>query len=195
MPKKDEKKSTEKQNQEKSEEDKQERKSLIATLRRSISIKGFSKKEPPRDPMNLLVTLSPTKHLDIIEYIEDNIPSGGRAEWVRDSIRLKMRIESGVYGLNTGEQDSSSLKDTEEMMSSVFGQFADVMTQIMNDMKETRGGRAPARVQPERREKRPERSSGGPPTIKKIEGEQPEKEIKPDRPSLDDAIGAIVVVE
>jgi len=183
-----------------SELEKSKRRSLISALKRSISVKTPTTVSG-KEPMNIVITLSPTKHADIIEYIEENIPAGGRAEWVRDSIRLKMRIERGVYGLNTS-QDSK--KGTEETLQAVFGQFAEVMTQMMNNLRASPSA-APQRLSPLREEAplrtAPSRAeptlSGGPPKIKKLEVEEGSKvkEIKPDRPSLDDAIGAIVVVE
>jgi hypothetical protein len=110
-----------------------------------------------------------------------------------------MRIERGIYGLNTGGQESNQ-KDTEEMMQNVFGQFAEVMTKVMTDLKSTTGtdGRmvtpvrdtSPPRIRPERE------PPSGPPKLKKIETDKKEQpDIKPDRPSLDDAMGAIIVVE
>ncbi|MBK5113423.1 MAG: hypothetical protein KGD59_05730 [Candidatus Heimdallarchaeota archaeon] len=177
------------------------RRSLISALRRGISIKGDSPSGSIQDPMNIVITLSPAKHADIIEYIENTVPAGGRAEWVRDSIRLKMRIERGVYGLNTSGQDETQ-KGTEESLQTVFGQFAEVMTKVMSDLKteqpESKPVRATAsdtdRPRPPPRE-RVER--GGPPQLKKVEVTKDKEleELKPDRPSLDDAIGAIVVVE
>lgn len=177
-------------------EEKRERKSLIETLRRSISLRGPPKEEEEISPMNLVVTLNPLKHRDIIEYIEENISSGGRAEWVRDSIRLKMRVEEGVYGLNASEK---SQKETQEMMQSVFGQFAEVMTQVMTDLKNQggmRGGRPSSSVRQSRpRSTRDRRPTGGPPKLKKVEGKGTSEDLKPERPALDDAIGSIVVVE
>ncbi|NHJ03214.1 MAG: hypothetical protein EAX90_00150 [Candidatus Heimdallarchaeota archaeon] len=180
--------------------EKGKRRTLISTLKRSISLKGDKTDSLSFEAMNIVISLNPAKHMDIIEYIEENVPAGGRPEWVRDSIRLKMRIERGVYGLNTSGQNGS--KDSEETLQSVFGQFAEVMTKVMTDLKtsqpttqaqmtstETRRQRAP----PSQIE-RP--ASGGPPQLKKVEAsEEDKKEFKPDRPSLDDAIGAIIVVE
>ncbi|MHA1243310.1 MAG: hypothetical protein ACTSP7_01940 [Candidatus Heimdallarchaeota archaeon] len=69
------------------EQEKGKRRSLISTLKRSITIKGGDKGVSTlKDPMNIVITLSPAKHVDIIEYIEDTVPAGGRAEWVRDSM-------------------------------------------------------------------------------------------------------------
>ncbi|MBD3191733.1 MAG: hypothetical protein GF308_13885 [Candidatus Heimdallarchaeota archaeon] len=178
------------------EEEKKERKSLIETLRRSISLRGAKKEEEEEEisPMNLVVTLNPLKHRDIIEYIEENISSGGRAEWVRDSIRLKMRVEEGVYGLNASEK---SQQETQEMMQSVFGQFAEVMTQVMTDLK-SQGGMRSRPASPSVRPSRTTRdrgTPGAPPKLKKVEGKGPSEDFRPERPALDDAIGAIVVVE
>jgi hypothetical protein len=193
------KKTVTKETKESQEEGK--RRSLISALRRGISIKGESPSGSIQDPMNIVITLSPAKHADIIEYIENTVHAGGRAEWVRDSIRLKMRIERGVYGLNTSGQDETQ-KGTEETLQTVFGQFAEVMTKVMSDLKteqpESKPVRAAAsdadRPRPPPRE-RVER--GGPPQLKKVEVTKDKEleELKPDRPSLDDAIGAIVVVE
>ncbi|MHA1355397.1 MAG: hypothetical protein ACTSR1_09525, partial [Candidatus Heimdallarchaeota archaeon] len=117
------------------EQEKGKRRSLISTLKRSITIKGGDKAvSSSKDPMNIVITLSPAKHVDIIEYIEETVPAGGRAEWVRDSIRLKMRIEKGVYGLNTTGQNGSP-KESEEALQAVFGQFAEVMSKMMTDLK------------------------------------------------------------
>ncbi|MCF2142733.1 MAG: hypothetical protein K9W42_03445 [Candidatus Heimdallarchaeota archaeon] len=184
-----------------SELEKSKRRSLISALKRSISVKTPTS---PRgtEPMNIVITLSPNKHADIIEYIEENIPAGGRAEWVRDSIRLKMRIERGVFGLNAGQETT---RGTEETLQAVFGQFAEVMTKMMNNLREGQTA-TPQRLTPPREDmqirptprRREPSVSGGPPKIKKIEtaeGGEKVKEIKPERPSLDDAIGAIVVVE
>ena len=178
--------------------DKGKRRSLISTLKRSISIKGGDKPVSTlKDPMNIVITLSPAKHADIIEYIEETVPAGGRAEWVRDSIRLKIRIEKGVYGLNTSGQS----KESEEQLQTVFGQFAEVMTKMMTDLRTTqptpsRTAEAAPIAAPKRpvtpRERPP---PGGPPQLKKIETDEKAEEIKPDRPSLDDAIGAIIIVE
>ena len=181
--------------------DKGKRRTLISTLKRSISIKSDKPESTITEPMNIVITLSPAKHLDIIEYIDENVAPGGRAEWVRDSIRLKMRIERGVYGLNTGSEET---KDTESLQA-VFGQFAEVMTKVMTDLRD---GQAPAGAQPAartaaepaRRPRPPKIESGttrgGPPQLKKIETDEAnKKESLPDRPSLDDAIGAIIVVE
>ncbi len=180
-------------------QEKGKRRSLISTLKRSISIKGGVKSTSTlKDPMNIVITLSPAKHADIIEYIEETVPGGGRAEWVRDSIRLKMRIEKGVYGLSTSGQNGSP-KESEEALQTVFGQFAEVMSKMMTDLKTpqptssatgTRPIPSPSRSTTPR-----ERTSGGPPQLKKIESEELADEIKPDRPSLDDAIGAIIIVE
>ncbi len=181
--------------------DKEKRRSLISALKRSISVKGPTPGSL-KDPMNIVITLSPAKHADIIEYIEENVPAGGKAEWVRDSMRLKMRIERGVYGLNTSGQDTTQ-KGSEEALQTVLGQFAEAMTRVMTDIKSTQVESGPRKITPILEETRPRptpRSSsvqGGPPQIKKIETEDGKKveEIKPDRPSLDDAIGSIVVVE
>lgn len=184
---------------EETEVEKGKRRSLISALRRSITVKGTTPGGITKDPMNIVITLSPAKHLDIIEYIEENVAAGGRAEWVRDSIRLKMRIERGIYGLNTGGQDESQ-KGSEEALQTVMGQFAEVMTKVMSDLKTTQpttSRRIAAPVEQERlRTPAPERAtSGGPPVVKKIETDESEKEeIKPDRPSLDDAMGSIIVV-
>lgn len=180
--------------------DKGKRRSLISALRRSISVKGTTTPSTVADPMNIVITLSPAKHLDIIQYIDENIPSGGRAEWVRDSIRLKMRIEEGVYGLNTSG-DETIQKGSEEKFTAVMGQFAEVMTKMMTEIKSSNG--RPTRITPTPEPTRPrptprERpATGGPPQIKKVdtEGETNKDDLKPDRPSLDDAIGAIVIVE
>lgn len=180
--------------------DKGKRRSLISALKRGITIKGDSTSASSKDPMNIVVTLSPAKHVDIIEYIEETVPAGGRAEWVRDSIRLKMRIERGVYGLNTSGQDETQ-KGTEDTLQTVFGQFAEVMTKVMSDLKSeqptTRQVRAASdseRLRPPPRERV---DRGGPPQLKKVEVKDDKllEELKPDRPSLDDAIGAIVIVE
>ena len=150
--------------------------------------------------MNIVVTLSPAKHVDIIEYIEETVPAGGRAEWVRDSIRLKMRIERGVYGLNTSGQDETQ-KGTEDTLQTVFGQFAEVMTKVMSDLKSeqptTRQVRADSDSERPRPPPRERVDRGGPPQLKKVEVKDDKllEELKPDRPSLDDAIGAIVIVE
>jgi len=181
-------------------QDEGKRRSLISALKRGISIKGDSPSISTKDPMNIVITLSPAKHADIIEYIEETVPAGGRAEWVRDSIRLKMRIERGVYGLNTSGQDETQ-KGTEETLQTVFGQFAEVMTKVMADLKTeqptTRPVRTTGEVERPMPPPREREDRGGPPQLKKIEVEEDKKveEIKPDRPSLDDAIGAIVVVE
>jgi hypothetical protein len=181
-------------------QDEGKRRSLISALKRGISIKGDTPSISTKDPMNIVITLSPAKHADIIEYIDETVPAGGRAEWVRDSIRLKMRIERGVYGLNTSGQDETQ-KGTEETLQTVFGQFAEVMTKVMSDLKTeepaSRPVRAAAEVERPRPPPRERVDRGGPPQLKKVEVEEDKKidELKPDRPSLDDAIGAIVVVE
>lgn len=180
--------------------DKGKRRSLISALKRGISTKGDSPSASSKDPMNIVITLSPAKHADIIEYIEETVPAGGRAEWVRDSIRLKMRIERGVYGLNTSGQDESQ-KGSEETLQTVFGQFAEVMTKVMSDLKSeepaTRQVRAASDTERPRPPPRERMDRGGPPQLKKVEIKDEKKleELKPDRPSLDDAIGAIVIVE
>jgi len=180
--------------------DKGKRRSLISALKRGISTKGDSPSASSKDPMNIVITLSPAKHADIIEYIEETVPAGGRAEWVRDSIRLKMRIERGVYGLNTSGQDESQ-KGTDETLQTVFGQFAEVMTKVMSDLKSeepaTRQVRAASDTERPRPPPRERVDRGGPPQLKKVEIKDEKKleELKPDRPSLDDAIGAIVIVE
>ena len=180
------------------EQEKGKRRSLISTLKRSITIKGGDKAVSTlTDPMNIVITLSPAKHADIIEYIEETVPAGGRAEWVRDSIRLKMRIEKGVYGLNTTGQNGSP-KESEEALQTVFGQFAEVMSKMMTDLKtpqQTTSSSARPLPPPSRPTAPRERTSGGPPQLKKIESEEAADELKPDRPSLDDAIGAIIIVE
>ena len=176
------------------------RRSLISALKRGISTKGDSPSASSKDPMNIVITLSPAKHADIIEYIEETVPGGGRAEWVRDSIRLKMRIERGVYGLNTSGQDETQ-KGTEDTLQTVFGQFAEVMTKVMSDLKTeqpaTRQVRAASDTERPRPPPRERVEQGGPPQLKKVEIKDEKKleELKPDRPSLDDAIGAIVIVE
>ncbi|NHJ33746.1 MAG: hypothetical protein FK732_12875 [Asgard group archaeon] len=178
------------------------RRSLISALRRGISIKGDSPSTSLKDPMNIVITLSPAKHADIIDYIEDTVPAGGRAEWVRDSIRLKMRIERGVYGLNTSGQDETQ-KGSEETLQTVFGQFAEVMTKVMSDLKTEQPTSRPVRAASASETERPRPAprerveQGGPPQLKKVEVTEDKEleELKPDRPSLDDAIGAIVVVE
>ena len=180
--------------------DKGKRRSLISALKRGITIKGDSPLASSKDPMNIVVTLSPAKHVDIIEYIEETVPAGGRAEWVRDSIRLKMRIERGVYGLNTSGQDETQ-KGTEDTLQTVFGQFAEVMTKVMSDLKTeqptTRQVRAASDTERPRPPPRERVDRGGPPQLKKVEVKDDKllEELKPDRPSLDDAIGAIVIVE
>ncbi|NHJ32048.1 MAG: hypothetical protein FK732_04225 [Asgard group archaeon] len=181
-------------------QDEGKRRSLISALKRGISIKSDSPSVSTKDPMNIVITLSPAKHADIIEYIDETIPAGGRAEWVRDSIRLKMRIERGVYGLNTSGQDETQ-KGTEETLQTVFGQFAEVMTKVMSDLKTEQPASRPVRAATDTERPRPSPRDpvdrGGPPQLKKVEVEEDKKleELKPDRPSLDDAIGAIVVVE
>ncbi|NHJ40436.1 MAG: hypothetical protein FK731_10425 [Asgard group archaeon] len=185
---------------EETDAEKGKRRSLISALRRSISVKGTTPGGIIKDPMNIVITLSPAKHLDIIEYIEENVAAGGRAEWVRDSIRLKMRIERGVYGLNTGGQDETQ-KGSEEALQTVMGQFAEVMTKVMSDLRTTQPSTSrtisPPIEQDRARTPPPERiSKGGPPVVKKIESDESEKkEIKPDRPSLDDAMSSIIVVQ
>lgn len=180
--------------------DKGKRRSLISALKRGITIKGDSPSASSKDPMNIVVTLSPAKHVDIIEYIEETVPAGGRAEWVRDSIRLKMRIERGVYGLNTSGQDETQ-KGTEDTLQTVFGQFAEVMTKVMSDLKSeqptTRQVRAASDSERPRPPPRERVDRGGPPQLKKVEVKDDKllEELKPDRPSLDDAIGAIIIVE
>ncbi len=180
-------------------QDEGKRRSLISALKRGISIKSDTPSTSSTDPMNIVITLSPAKHADIIEYIEETVPPGGRAEWVRDSIRLKMRIERGVYGLNTSGQDETQ-KGTDETLQTVFGQFAEVMTKVMADLRTDQATSRPVRtVDVERPTAQPRErvDRGGPPQLKKIEVEEEKKveELKPERPSLDDAIGAIVVVE
>ncbi len=180
--------------------DKGKRRTLISTIKRSISLKGDKPETTSSESMNIVVTLSLAKHMDIIEYIDENVAPRGRAEWVRDSIRLKMRIERGIYGLNTGGLEES--KDSESLQSA-FGQFAEVMTKIMTDLRDSQQTTArpisstPAaatRSRPTPSATRPTR--GGPPQLKKIElDEKSKKEMMPDRPSLDDAIGAIIIVE
>lgn len=177
------------------------RRTLISTIKRSISLKGDKPKTASSEPMNIVVTLNPAKHVDIIEYIDENVAPGGRAEWVRDSIRLKMRIERGIYGLNTGGSEDAA-KDSETLQT-VFGQFADVMTKVMTDLKDSQQASAQpissaqavaARPRPAPSATKPSR--GGPPQLKKVEiDEKSKKEMMPDRPSLDDAIGAIIIVE
>ncbi|NHK32151.1 MAG: hypothetical protein FK730_12410 [Asgard group archaeon] len=185
---------------EESEIEKGKRRSLISALRRSISVKGPTPGGIVKDPMNIVITLSPAKHLDIIEYIEENVAAGGRAEWVRDSIRLKMRIERGVYGLNTGGQEDTQ-KGSEEALQTVMGQFAEVMTKVMSDLKTTEPSTSRRSTSPIEQERKrtppPDRVvKGAPPVVKKIETEDSEKEeIKPDRPSLDDAMSSIIVVQ
>ncbi|MBN1328724.1 MAG: hypothetical protein JXA54_04545 [Candidatus Heimdallarchaeota archaeon] len=181
--------------------DKEKRRSLISALKRSISVKGPTPGSL-KEPMNIVITLSPAKHADIIEYIEENVPAGGKPEWVRDSMRLKMRIERGIYGLNTSGQDTTQ-KGSEETLHTVLGQFAEAMTKVMTDIKTTQVDSSPRRITPTIEETRsrptPRESTlqGGPPQIKKIDTEDGKRveEIKPDRPSLDDAISSIVVVE
>lgn len=180
--------------------EKGKRRTLISTLKRSISLKGDKTDSLTLDAMNIVISLNPAKHMDIIEYIEENVPAGGRPEWVRDSIRLKMRIERGVYGLNTTGQNGS--KDSEETLQTVFGQFAEVMTKVMTDLKTSQPStQAPMTSSEIRRQRAPppqidKSASGGPPQLKKVETSEGDKEeFKPDRPSLDDAIGAIIVVE
>ncbi len=180
--------------------DRSKRRSLISALKRGISTKGDSPSASSKDPMNIVITLSPAKHADIIEYIEETVPGGGRAEWVRDSIRLKMRIERGVYGLNTSGQDETQ-KGTDETLQTVFGQFAEVMTKVMSDLKSeqpaTRQVQASSDTERPRPPPRERADRGGPPQLKKVEVKDDKQleELKPDRPSLDDAIGAIVIVE
>ena len=181
--------------------EKGKRRTLISTLKRTIALKGDKEESLTVDPMNIVISLSPAKHLDIIEYVEENVAPGGRAEWVRDSMRLKMRIERGVYGLNTTGQNGT--KETEETLQTVFGQFAEVMTKVMTDLKTSqptpqeytsRGEAGRQRPPPPKVER--STTAGGPPQLKKIETDETEKdEFKPERPSLDDAIGAIIVVE
>lgn len=180
--------------------EKGKRRSLISAIKRSITIKSDQPESTTSEPMNIVITLSPAKHLDIIEYLNENVAPGGRAEWARDSMRLKMRIERGVYGLNTESEGRG--KETEETLQTVFGQFAEVMTKVMTDLKSgqtqyteplsssttTRPRIAPTSIEPPI-------TRGGPPQLKKIETDKPKEELKPDRPSLDDAIGAIIVVE
>lgn len=179
--------------------EKGKRRTLISTLKRSITLKGDKTNSLTLDAMNIVISLNPAKHMDIIEYIEENVPAGGRPEWVRDSIRLKMRIERGVYGLNTTGQNGS--KDSEETLQTVFGQFAEVMTKVMTDLKTSQPStQAPMASTETRRQRAPPQidkpTSGGPPQLKKVEASEVDKEeFKPDRPSLDDAIGAIIVVE
>ncbi len=176
------------------------RRTLISTIKRSISLKGDKTETISSETMNIVVTLSPAKHMDIIEYINENVATRGRAEWVRDSIRLKMRIERGIYGLNTGSSEES--KDSESLQA-VFGQFAEVMTKVMTDLRDGQPATHPTsgtttaattRSRPAPSVDRPAR--GGPPQLKKVEtNEKTKKEMMPDRPSLDDAIGAIIIVE
>ena len=181
--------------------EKGKRRTLISTLKRTIALKGDKEESLTAEPMNIVISLSPAKHLDIIEYVEENVAPGGRAEWVRDSMRLKMRIERGVYGLNTTGQNGT--KETEETLQSVFGQFAEVMTKVMTDLKSSQptSQEYPSRGETVRQRPPPPRAertttTGGPPQLKKIETDESEKEeFKPERPSLDDAIGAIIVVE
>lgn len=183
--------------------DKGKRRTLISTIKRSISLKGDKPETPSSETMNIVVTLSPAKHMDIIEYINENVAARGRAEWVRDSIRLKMRIERGIYGLNTGSPEESS-KDAESLQS-VFGQFAEVMTKVMTDIRDGQPTAAhPTSSAPTAAAERRPRPApsvtrtarGGPPQLKKVEtDEKTQKEMMPDRPSLDDAIGSIIIVE
>ncbi len=180
--------------------DKGKRRTLISTIKRSISLKGDKPKTPSSEAMNIVVTLSPAKHMDIIEYINENVATRGRAEWVRDSIRLKMRIERGVYGLNSG--GSEDAKDSESLQA-VFGQFADMMTKVMTDLRDGQQTASPISSTPTAATTRPRPAPsvarptrGGPPQLKKVEiDEKTQKEMMPDRPSLDDAIGAIIIVE
>ena len=180
------------------EADKGKRRSLISALKRSISIKGPS--TTSNEPMNIVITLSPAKHNDIIEYMEETVPAGGRAEWVRDSIRLKMRIEKGVYGISTTEKDSTQ-KGTEEALQTVVGQFTEAMTRVMTDLRTsqttTRQVSSTQEIERSRTAPQEREPREGPPQLKKIENGDKKKfeEQKPDRPSLDDAISAIVVVE
>ena len=155
--------------------DKGKRRTLISTIKRSISLRGDKPEPTSSETMNIVVTLSPAKHMDIIEYINENVAARGRAEWVRDSIRLKMRIERGIYGLNTGGSEEAT-KDSESLQA-VFGQFAETMTKIMTDLRDgqpttahptsstptaasTRPRPAPSATRPAR---------GGPPQLKKVE--------------------------
>ncbi|NHJ49024.1 MAG: hypothetical protein FK733_14655 [Asgard group archaeon] len=188
-----------KDKEEVSELEKGKRRSLISALKRSISIKGPTPGSL-KDPMNIVITLSPAKHLDIIDYIEETVAPGGRAEWVRDSIRLKMRIEKGIYGLNTGGPEGTQ-KASDESFQKVMGQFAEVMTKLMEDSRTQpatpqRVATTPERSRPPPPSVRASRSAP-PPAVKKVETEKSEKEdeLKPERPSLDDAMGAIIVVQ
>jgi hypothetical protein len=181
--------------EEESEFEKGKRRSLISALKRSISLKSPST-GLVKDPMNIVVTLSPAKHLDIIDYIEETVAPGGRAEWVRDSIRLKIRIEKGIYGLNTGGEDTQ--KESGEAFQQVMGQFAEVMTKIMSDLRTTEPSTPVERVERSRPlppAAKPSRG-GPPPAVKKVETDESkeDEEAKPDRPSLEDAMSAIIVV-
>ena len=75
------------------------------------------------------------------------------------------------------------------------------MTKVMSDLKTEQPTSRPVRAATDTERPRPpprERvDRGGPPQLKKVEVEEDREleELKPDRPSLDDAIGAIVVVE
>ncbi|MFW9921742.1 MAG: hypothetical protein ACFFDW_00440 [Candidatus Thorarchaeota archaeon] len=178
--------------------DKGKRRNLISTLKRSISLKGEKTEVIASEPMNIVITLNPSKHLDIIDFMNENVPAKGRPEWVRDSMRLKMRIERGVYGLSSSGQEGAQTKDTEETLQTVFGQFAEVMTKVMTDLRTSQPVQGEYNAQSRPRPPPPKidaPSRGGPPQLKKVESEEKKADFKPERPSLDDAIGSIIVVE
>jgi hypothetical protein len=103
--------------------------------------------------------------------------------------------------LNTGGPEGTQ-KTSEEAFQKTMEQFAEVMTKLMEDSRSQPVAPQRTTATPERSRPPPPpsvRPSRGapPPAVKKVETTESDKEdeLKPERPSLDDAMSAIIVVQ
>ncbi|MBD3190334.1 MAG: hypothetical protein GF308_06805 [Candidatus Heimdallarchaeota archaeon] len=122
-------------------------------------------------PLMLAVTLNPILDEEIINHLQENIPTGQRAKWVKQALKTAAKLEASG-GLGAGADQM--------IIQSFMGQFAS----MMQGFQGTPGGRPQGSTHRTGQ-------SGAPPRLRKMEG-KPE-DYKPDRPPLDDAMDSVIV--
>jgi hypothetical protein len=154
------------------EEDSQ--KPIKSTLKRQFGHDDIDPLEKVSEiqPLLLAVTFHPIEDQEIISYIQENVPPGKRAFWVKQALKTAMQLgASGRLGSGGNEM----------VVQSFMGQFASMLQQ-QNGFQ--RRGQQSMQTRTQGR-------AGPTPKLKKMDG-KPEN-YKPERPKLDDAMDSIIV--
>ena len=164
-------------------------KSLKITLEDLKRERKERKKEIEIEPMVLAVTLNPSKHADIIKYLLENVEEGGRSEWIRDAIRLKMRLEEGTF--SQGGMGGITPEFT-FLIQALMGQIQRSTAFGMAETNQGMMGGSPMARPPTSQPNTTTGLMGASPALKKVEGAVTD-DFKPDRPSLDDVIDDMLI--